>query len=42
MPTFKDPLNQREIPVKSIYVPTRTLLQGKPYTRNNILQPKKP
>jgi hypothetical protein len=30
-----DPISKKEIPVKSVYIPTKTLLQGKPYTRAN-------
>lgn len=30
-----DPINKRCIPVKSVYIPSKTLLQGRPYTRTN-------
>lgn len=30
-----DPINKQCIPVKSVYIPSKTLLQGRPYTRTN-------
>lgn len=32
---YKDPINGKEIPVRSVYVPKQTLLQGRPFDLNN-------
>lgn len=32
-----DPINKQTIPVKSVYVPTKTLLQGRVYSRKNTV-----
>lgn len=36
-----DPINKRVIPVKSVYIPTKTLLQGKVYQRGPVVLSKK-
>lgn len=33
---YTDPITKRAIPVRSIYIPRLTLLQGKVYTRSNL------
>ena len=38
---YHDPITKREIPVKSVYVPTKTLLQGKVYERGPVVLNKK-
>ena len=36
---YIDPINGKEIPVRSVYTPQRTLLQGAPYSRKlKVLQ----
>jgi hypothetical protein len=32
---YVDPVSKKEIPVKSVYIPTQTLLQGKKYIRSS-------
>jgi hypothetical protein len=32
---YEDPITKKLIAVKSVYIPSATLLQGRPYTRSN-------
>jgi hypothetical protein len=41
--TYKDPISGKLITVRSVYIPTRTLLQGAPYYHHNtVLDTKHP
>lgn len=37
MVEYKDPLNGKTIQVRSVCMPARTLLQGKPFSMHNLL-----